>query len=308
MASLAFALFTLGAATHVAAAQAMDTLRIATTPNDSGAIVYYADELGVFKKAGLSVQITALRNSGMIGSGIASGSFDIGIATVPAIASAHVHGLPFVIIAPCSDYISTEPTNQLVVMKNSTIRSAADFDGKIVGVAGLQNSAHIAAMAWIDKHGGTSANVKFIELSYSEMLPALQAGRIDGASISEPFLSPALPSVRSIGAPYDAIAGNFILSVWFTRADYVKSHPEIVRKFNEVMLETAKWANAHPAQSAEIMERQLKVPTLPGAIRIRYSERMAPGLLQPLLDAAARYNVIKAIIPASDLLATLTSR
>lgn len=295
----------LGVGARAADAQALDLIRVATTPNDAGASVYYAEDLGLFKKAGLLVEITAQNNGGIIGSSVASGAIDIAQATVPSIASAHDHGIPFTIITAGSEYISAEPTNQLLVTKSSPIHTAADLNGKVVAVAGLLNTAHIATESWIDKHGGKSGNVKFIEMSYAEMLPAVLAGRVDAASISEPYLSVALLQLRSIGNPYDAIANHFTLGVWFARVDYVKAHPSIVRRFNDVMIATAKWANTHQAESAVILQRDLKTTVAPGMLRVRYSESTSPALIQPFIDAAAKYKVIKATFPAGDVIATL---
>lgn len=297
----------LGASARAADAEALDLIRVATTPNDAGACVYYAEDLGLFKRAGLRVEITAQNNGGIIGSSVASGAIDIAQASTPSIASAHDHGIPFTIITAGSEYISSEPTNQLLVTKSSPIHTAADLTGKVVAVAGLLNSAHIATASWIDKHGGNSAGVKFIEMSYAEMLPAVLAGRIDAASISEPFLSAALPQVRSIGNPYDAIASDFILGVWFARIDYIKEHPSIVRRFNDVMIATAKWANAHKAETAVLLQRDLKTTVAPGMLRVRYSESTSAALLQPFIDAAAKYKAIKATFPAGDVIATLPS-
>lgn len=300
----AAALGVFGSASY-AGAQTPDTIRVATTPNDAGACVYYAEELGYFKKAGLKVEITAQNNGGIIGSSVASGAIDIAQASTPSIATAHDHGLPFVIIAAGSEYISSEPTNQLFVTKTSPIRNAADLSGKVIGVAGLLNSAHIATASWVDKHGGNSSAVKFLELSYAEMVPAVSAGRIDAASISEPFLTPALSVLRSIGNPYDAIASDFILGVWFARADYVKANAGIVRRFADVMVQTARWANAHHAESAEILQKDLKTTVAPGTLRVRYSESTSPALLQPFIDASAKYKAIKATFPAADIIAAI---
>ena len=43
------------------------------------------------------------------------------------------------------------------------------------------------AMAWVDKNGGSSAKVKFIELPFPQMEAALVAGKVDAISVQEPL-------------------------------------------------------------------------------------------------------------------------
>src|ERR1700754_1520341 len=80
-----------------ASAQQLVHLNVATTPNDSGAEVYYAVDMGFFKKAGFDVTITTLNNGGLISAGVASGSFDVAQAALSSIAAAHERGVNFVI-------------------------------------------------------------------------------------------------------------------------------------------------------------------------------------------------------------------
>jgi ABC-type nitrate/sulfonate/bicarbonate transport system substrate-binding protein len=58
---------------HVA--QADDTtLKIATLPIDPTAAIFYAQELGYFKKAGLNVEISSFTNGGASGAALAARS------------------------------------------------------------------------------------------------------------------------------------------------------------------------------------------------------------------------------------------
>src|ERR1700733_12203546 len=88
------------------------------TAGCDGAEVYYALDMGFFKKAGLDVEITTLNNGGIISAGVASGTFDVAQAAVSSVASAHERGVNFVIIAPAALWTSDRPTSALVVAKN----------------------------------------------------------------------------------------------------------------------------------------------------------------------------------------------
>jgi NitT/TauT family transport system substrate-binding protein len=162
------------------------TLNIGTTPTDTGAQVYYALDLGLFKKAGFDVNVSSLNAGTAIATAVSADSFDIGQSAVSSLAVAHEHGLPFVIIASGGAYSSKVPTSELIVAKNSPVMKASDLVGKIVAVNALKSITSIAVDAWLDANGVKPDSVKFLELPFAETSVALTSGRIDAAFISEP--------------------------------------------------------------------------------------------------------------------------
>jgi NitT/TauT family transport system substrate-binding protein len=284
-------------------AQTLVKLQVATTPNDSGAEVYYAQDMGFFRKAGLDVEITTLNNGGIISAGVAAGTFDVAQAAISSVASAHERGVNFVIIAPAALWVSERPTSALVVAKNSTIASAKDLDGKTVAVNGLFNVTQVGPEAWIEQGGGNLASVKFLELPFADMPGAVAAGRIDAAQISEPALDAAVKAggMKAIAAPYDAIAKRFLLAGWFSTTTWAAQHPDLAKKFAAAILETARWANANPVASGKILEKYTKLPVSPTMARVLYPERMIPSEAQPLIDASARYKALRKTFPASEI-------
>jgi NitT/TauT family transport system substrate-binding protein len=280
------------------------TIRVATSPNDSGAEAFYALDMGFFKDAGLDVDVISLSNASLIHAGVMSGSIDIGSISIPPAALAHDRGLPYVLVAPGAVYSSKTPTSALVVAKASPIKTGRDLNGKTIGVRDLTNIGSVATEAWIDQNGGDSKTVKFVELPDSASAAAVVQGRVDAASIAEPFLDQALKLDTRILAPtYNAIARDFMIGAWFSTSDYAKTHPDVIRKFEAVILQTARWANKNHARSAQILAKYAKVDVSPEMARVEYADRLTPSQLQPVIDAAARYGSIKTSFPASDLLA-----
>jgi ABC-type nitrate/sulfonate/bicarbonate transport system substrate-binding protein len=89
--------------------------------------------------------------------------------------------------------------------------------------------------------------------------------------------------------------------VYFTTETYAKDHPDVMRKFADVIIAAGKWANAHHAESAKILEKYAGVPIPPGATRVTYSERLRAADAQPVLDVLGTSGVIKAGTHATDL-------
>jgi ABC-type nitrate/sulfonate/bicarbonate transport system substrate-binding protein len=285
-------------------AQAPARIRLATPPNDSGGEAFYGADMGFFTKAGLDVEVNVIGQGGLIPDGLMSGSLDIGGINIPAAALAHERHLPMVLIAPGAVYDSRSPTSALLVAKASSIAGARDLIGKTIGVRDLTNPGSLAARAWLDQNGGDSKSVRFVELPDSASAAALQAGRIDAASIATPFLEEALRGdARILAKSYDAIAKQFMIAGWFSTRDYAARRPDVVRTFDAAIRETARWANANHPRSGEILAKYTKVTVPPTMARVSYAEQSSPALMQPFIDAAAKYGVLHASFPASDLFA-----
>jgi ABC-type nitrate/sulfonate/bicarbonate transport system substrate-binding protein len=137
------------------------------------------------------------------------------------------------------------------------------------------------------------------------MVPALVSGRIDAALMTEPALDKAAAGEGKIFAPiYNAIADEFTDGGFFALGDYVKAHPDAIRRFNAAIAEAGKWGNANQPASAKILEKYSGIPAAEMAHRVHYYERVEPASLQPLIDAAAKYGTLKSSFPATEIIAT----
>ncbi len=280
-------------------------IRIATPPNDSGAEVYYAVERGIFHDAGLNVELVPVTSTGALVAAVIGGSIDIANMSLPSFLTARDKGAPVAAVAPASLYRSSEPTSALVVSGSSSIRRATDLDGKAVAVRELTNIAAIAARAWISKNGGVADRCRFIELSDADAIGALSAGRIDAASLSEPFLAHALATgARVLATTYDAIGPEFLIAIYFATRTYTRSQPTLVEAFAAAIERTATWANAHRDLSAPILEKYSHSTIAPSVKRVWYAERFDPRAIKPVVDALVSEQVIKPVEPAATIALT----
>jgi NitT/TauT family transport system substrate-binding protein len=242
----------------------------------------------------------------VLASAVAGGAIDIGQSNVVSISSAHERGIPFVIVAPASLYTSKQPQSALMVAANSPIRTAKDLNGKTIAVNGLQTISQLGPEAWIDQNGGTLSTVKFIEMPFGAMTDALKAGRVDAALISEPTLTDSRAhGVRLLDNVYDAIGNDFLIGSWFTTSAWAKAHPDLVRKYVAVMAQTARWANTHHAESAKILQAETQTTVTPTTMRVIFGETLNNAQIQHLIDACAKYGVIKERFPAADIIASV---
>lgn len=274
-----------------ARAQTLPVVHVTLVPIDAGAEVFYAKDMGFFAKAGIDVDVQTAANGGAAAAAVAGNAVDIGYSDMVSISSAFAHGIPFVVVAPAALHEATAPTNYLMVAANSPIHTAKDLSGKIVAGSGLGTISGYAPRAWIEANGGDVSAVKFVELPFPQMQPALDAGRVDAVAIAEPFLSIARKTDRILASPYDAVAKEFLISAFFTTSTWAKAHPDLLNRFVTAMHEAAVWGNANHAKSAEILLKYAKLnPDLVATmVRIHYGERLDPALMQPVINVAAKF-------------------
>lgn len=278
-------------------------INLINLPADNSAQVYYAQDLGYFKDAGLDVRITSMTNSAAIVGALAGGAGDIGNSVIGSAAQARSKGIPVRFIAPAGLFVAAEPTSALVVPKDSPLHSAADLTGKIVAVSGLQDLTYYATRAWIDQHGGDSTKVKFVEFPFPAMGAALEQRRVDAAYDIEPFLTAARSDLRVLGNAAAAVAPRYQATGWIATDAWLAAHGDVALRFSAVMRRTAIWANAHRKESAQILLRYMKIaPEIADKMtRVTYELTLQPRLLQPPIDVAAKYGNEK-VIPADELI------
>lgn len=280
------------------------TVRIGVQPVESAGQAFYGKDLGWFDQAGLDVQITSLSNGGALVAAVIAGSLDIGLSAVGPIAQAYAKGLGVKIIAPAGMSLSTAPTILTMVALDSPIKSAADLNGKTIAVNGLGNALMNATQVWIDKNGGDSKSVKWLELPFPSMAAALAAHRVDAATIVEPFVSGAKTVARPLTAPFDAIALATPATTWFANAAWLQAQPAVAVKVIDVLRRAGAWAKDHPNESGAILVHYapIKPETLAIMTRSSYGVTLVPSEIQGQIDAGVKYGDIDHAMNANDLI------
>jgi NitT/TauT family transport system substrate-binding protein len=285
---------------------AADVVRFATAPLDAGAEAYYGTDMGFFRDAGIDAQVAGIANGGAIASAVASGAVDIGFANVVSIATAYKHGIPLTLVAPASLYLASDPTSVLMVPNNSPAKTAKDLNGKTFAASGLGTITEFAPRYWIDKNGGDSTTVKFVEVPPAEDYAAIDARRLDAVNVAEPQITEMKPIGRILGKPYDALGEGFMIAGYFSTRTWADANPDLARRFVQTLRETALWANKNQDKSADVLAKytRLDPKLIRSGNRAHFGEAgLTPQMLQSSIDLAARYKLFDGgPFPASELI------
>ena len=294
----------LAAAAAPRIASANDPLHIASIPLDAGAEAYYAYDMGYFRDAGIDATVDSIPSGAAILAAVAGGAVDVGFANLISIAVAYKHNVPVTLLAPGSLYTASIPTSVLMVPKDSPAKTGRDLNGKTLAVNGLKTITQYAPELWIDKNGGDSTTVKFVEMTFPQIVEALSSNRVDAAIVADPFIAQAKPAARILADAYDAIGSRYIIGCWFSTTQWAAAHPALAGRFAQAIARTAQWANTHKPQSGVILAKYSKMDPAVAAtmLRVDYAPRFVKSDMQPVIDLVARYGGLPASFPADELI------
>ena len=271
-----------------AAAQTPDAINVGLGLIESHAEGYYAQELGFFTKHGLNVTLKQLRNGATIAAAVASGDLQTGCSTILQLVQARGRALPFSLIAAGAIHDGrVAHTVGLAVAASSKVTAPKELNGKTVAVSTLNGLDQLIAAVLVDKNGGDSSTLKFVELTPPSMLEALAQGRIDAASMEDPELSAAGKAIRSLGDGEDAIAQRFVTTAWFSNSDWIAKNSSTAQRFAQAIFEAGAWANANTDKAAVILQKYLHFTET--RTTARFATRNLQSEIAPLAQAAVTY-------------------
>ena len=280
------------------------SVRLGGTPNDDMTPVVYAQRTGMFDRAGLDVVLEKGLNGSAVAAAIVGGSYDIGKSVVSALLDAHEKGIPFRIIAPSSIEDVDRPYGGMIYLHDVTVKSGKDLEGQTIAVSSLGSIGRIAVPAWIDQHGGDGSTVKFVEVPFSAIAAAIEQHRAFAGEVTYPNLGAAMATGHFNFIPiYGAIARRFIGGVFYTTQSYAAAHPDVIRTFARVYYQAARYTNAHPEATVQMMAEFTNVPpdVMATLRRVQSAVALDLGQLQPTIDLYAKYGVLKKAFPAREL-------
>jgi NitT/TauT family transport system substrate-binding protein len=295
------------AAPTAGSAQAAPThILVGASSDDVVRPLLYAVDAGLFKKAGLDVELVKLANGAAVAAAVAGGSVHLGKGSALTPVQAYAKGLPFIVTANLANYSSDSPNVAMLVQNNSPIRVPKDLIGKTIGMVGLNDSNTLGVYAWLEKSGVALDSVKFIELGNSAGAAALEASRVDAMMFLDPALSAAMATsnFRVLSYPNDALGRRFSVGTMFGLASWVNAHRPEVERFNRALSAAEAYVAAHENETKPLAAKfaGLELSQLQNVRPPTRTTGITTNDMQIVIDAAARYKLIPKDFNANDII------
>jgi NitT/TauT family transport system substrate-binding protein len=311
MANASRAQFVAGAAAatvlvpNVIFAQAAVKIRFAGVPTDDLTPVFWAIEQGIYKKAGLDVEFIPTGSGTAATQAVISGTYELAKSSPLSSCAAYLKGIPVTIVGNGALWEDSNRWAEGVMAQDSNFKTGADLNGKTAAAAGLNDLAQLAIVAWVDKNGGDSKTMKWIELPNSASPAAVADHRIATVQLNEPFLSAAVESkqVKRFAPFLNAVSTYFASTCYLGRPDWVKQNAALVNRFVKLTYETGAYTNSHASETAPFMAEKTKMPleVIRKVTRAHGATTSDPALLQPMIDVAAKYGQLTRSFPAKEI-------
>jgi len=269
---------------------------------------FVAQDLGFFKDAGLEINVTAMVGGAAIAPALASGALNVGWSNVVSIYQGHLQGFDYRFIV--NGAINKRATNDefgLLVRADSPAKTGKDLEGKTMATNTLRNITQLMGLHWVDNNGGNSSRVKWVELPFPQMEPALVNQQIDAFVAVEPFVT--VPSkvnkkARVLGHPAGGVAPRRLIASYFGSEAWIRKNADAVKAFitaynrgidaHNADVEKAK---ATIAKYTGLKPEFLKEMPLPA-----FEKKFLESDLQPMIDVAFHYKLIDRKFPAKEVI------
>jgi NitT/TauT family transport system substrate-binding protein len=171
--------------------------------------LFVAQDLGYFQREGIDFEFVPFSNASEMIPALATNQLEVGsLAANPAGFNAIARGVPVKSVLDKSSFPPGHGDQALAIRKElydaGRGRTLADVKGLSIGFTppGRGTTSACALSAGLQRVGMTLDDLNIQPLAFPDMVPALANGAIDGAMITEPFLTRAIKqgsAVRLMG-------------------------------------------------------------------------------------------------------------
>ena len=271
-------------ATPAAAQQSLTKVRVAYDgfSMTSGPLVY-ADKQGIFKRFGLDVAPIFVDGGSMLTQAVVGGSVDIAQNGYTPALSAAVQGADIVIIGG----ISNKLPFQLVV--KTSITTAAQLKGQAVAISRYGSSTDTAADFALAQLKLTRNDVKILQLGgAATRIAAAMSGQIAGTMEQYPDTAELSRHGFHVLVDVTDIAGDYPNTSYVTSRAFLKSRPEVAKKFLMAMATAVHEYKSNPSVAIPLTQKFLDVKDAANA-KAAYDAyvKIYPDDLKPSLAGVA---------------------
>ncbi len=231
-----------------------------------------ADQKGFLAEEGLKVVYTGDTQPAQQIPSVMNGNNDVGGGTHPNSLAVAINGgatIKAVVPAGIDPGPEVDPKMRHMawyVNQDSGIKSFADLNniqGKVkFSTISTNICADFLANNIADKNNVPRDKIEWVTMPDIQAVQAVKQGLVTVAGVHPPYYkSMEDAGMIKIADSFDAGLGPTAgLSYYFFNDDFIKKHPDIVKKFAKAMAKAENWANENPEEARVLTENWIHVP------------------------------------------------
>ena len=267
-------------------------LNVGVLPLADYAAVYWADQKGLFKKEGLTVNLEPIQGGPIGIQKVAAGELDYAIANTISASISQAQNAPVTDVAftaslgKGSGFIFAKP--------DSPIKTIDDLNGKTVGTNTTRNIGDVT-FANLARSEGKDVKPNWVEVPFSEMVSGVQAGSIDAGYAPEPFSSAATAAgMRKIVDLTTGPNEHLAASIFVAGTRFVDQNPDTTEAFARAIYEAGRQMSADEKQVRDWLPSVAKVPSQVAQTMVMpvYSSGMDLPALEKVANMLKQQNLV----------------
>jgi len=238
-----------------------DALRLGYFPNITHAAAIVGAEQGIFQEelSTTKLETQTFPNGSLLMDAILTDQVDIGYVGPEPVINRYLQGADVVVLAGAAS-----GGNVIVASRDSEVQSIKDLANKVVATPALGCTHDIEMRVLMDRAGlameNDGGNVSHLTQKPALMMNLLQRNELDAASVSEPWASQmeektgAKVIVEWDEMPWD---GNLPSTLLVAKKQFVKEHPELVKKILKAHVESVNKINSNLDDAADTVQQHI---------------------------------------------------
>lgn len=289
------------------AAKKLTDVNVGIVPFSPDAILFYAEDHGIFAKHGLRVTTQDAASPIQVSAAMVSGTQQFGFITTPVLINAALAGTSLKCVAPVSGQSpAADKESGLVASKASGITDLTGFAGKKFAVVQLGSINRLSSQKLFDDAG--VKGVQYVAIPFAQMPQALADGRVDGAEVSSPFLKTAVDAgAKVLSYPNAALWPDGTIYCFAGTANYLGKNPKVAKAFQDAMKEAILYAKGHQAEVLKTLVDHLKLsPAVAAeqALETNFVPEINASSINNIQKEMKKQGVIKSTVSVNDLIWT----
>lgn len=246
-----------------------------------------ADELGLYKKHGLDVELVLFQTGPAAIQGLLSGDLQAVESAVVASLNLARQGIPLYFLTTGGMNTPATPAGTIIVRPDeSRIKSFSDLKGRKIAQLGKGTITHLRLLSAIRMAELQPSDVAEIHAPFPAMGGLLQSGQVDAAYAWPPYDTIMLQMGQGKLLTTDAAWNPYsVINVFTVRKDWADKNEKSVRQLVRVNVEANRWINSHPERARDILGRRLKLqPKVAAEMRMFHFPRNGYQLMPSIWE------------------------
>jgi NitT/TauT family transport system substrate-binding protein len=230
-----------------------EKLTVGAYAGDTGSLVFLAQELGLFKKHGIKVEIREFEAGKLAADALLKGDVDIATSAGFVFVSNVFKHRDLQIMGT----VAKAESIAMVARRDRNIHNSSDLRGKRIGVTRKSTGEYFLGV-FLTLHGVALDEVSLVNMKPSMMQSALSSGEVDAVITWDPNVYRIKQQLGENAVSWSAQGGQDFNFLLLSTGEWLQGHPQLAANFLQALLQAESYMQNNPGKGVEFIGRRFK--------------------------------------------------